>query len=130
MRVPVASCGHLPDRALGLEPLARDTHRILAFKPRPEGQRDVGERTIADVLTGERVLMHLRPKIARVHRDDADTGITQFVCERLAHELESGLAAPVAAPPWITAARRVTRDRKSTRLNSSHDQISYAVFCL
>src|SRR2546428_2562958 len=26
-------------------------------------------------------------------------------------------------PLWI-------RDRKSTRLNSSHDQISYAVFCL
>src|SRR2546421_3443084 len=24
----------------------------------------------------------------------------------------------------------VDRDRKSTRLNSSHDQISYAVFCL
>src|SRR2546427_1969930 len=28
-----------------------------------------------------------------------------------------------------TCARRV-RDRKSTRLNSSHSQISYAVFCL
>src|SRR2546427_5438530 len=26
--------------------------------------------------------------------------------------------------------RRVARDRKSTRLNSSHSQISYAVFCL
>src|SRR2546430_11124154 len=26
-------------------------------------------------------------------------------------------------PPW-------SRDRKSTRLNSSHSQISYAVFCL
>src|SRR5206468_6874300 len=26
--------------------------------------------------------------------------------------------------------RVVVRDRKSTRLNSSHDQISYAVFCL
>src|SRR5206468_7957883 len=25
---------------------------------------------------------------------------------------------------------QVDRDRKSTRLNSSHDQISYAVFCL
>src|SRR5206468_6424000 len=25
---------------------------------------------------------------------------------------------------------RTPRDRKSTRLNSSHDQISYAVFCL
>src|SRR2546430_11967422 len=28
------------------------------------------------------------------------------------------------------ALRRRTRDRKSTRLNSSHSQISYAVFCL
>src|SRR2546430_9866815 len=26
--------------------------------------------------------------------------------------------------------RRPSRDRKSTRLNSSHSQISYAVFCL
>src|SRR2546430_13280985 len=26
--------------------------------------------------------------------------------------------------------QRVCRDRKSTRLNSSHSQISYAVFCL
>src|SRR2546421_8396976 len=31
----------------------------------------------------------------------------------------------------VTASRwPPTRDRKSTRLNSSHDQISYAVFCL
>src|SRR3989475_2185429 len=29
-----------------------------------------------------------------------------------------------------TAAGVVKRDRKSTRLNSSHSQISYAVFCL
>src|SRR2546430_2058331 len=29
--------------------------------------------------------------------------------------------------PWLLKA---TRDRKSTRLNSSHSQISYAVFCL
>src|SRR2546430_16633018 len=27
-------------------------------------------------------------------------------------------------------ARRIGADRKSTRLNSSHSQISYAVFCL
>src|SRR2546421_4079458 len=31
--------------------------------------------------------------------------------------------------PWERRPRR-SRDRKSTRLNSSHDQISYAVFCL
>src|SRR2546427_8517349 len=32
-------------------------------------------------------------------------------------------------PPDRVAPRRA-RDRKSTRLNSSHSQISYAVFCL
>src|SRR2546430_6007701 len=32
-------------------------------------------------------------------------------------------SAPQAGPAW-------SRDRKSTRLNSSHSQISYAVFCL
>src|SRR2546421_12984426 len=30
----------------------------------------------------------------------------------------------------LTFHRHVALDRKSTRLNSSHDQISYAVFCL
>src|SRR2546430_13301247 len=29
-----------------------------------------------------------------------------------------------------SVAEQVARDRKSTRLNSSHSQISYAVFCL
>src|SRR2546430_3587803 len=32
--------------------------------------------------------------------------------------------------PAETARQRVALDRKSTRLNSSHSQISYAVFCL
>src|SRR2546427_7960052 len=33
--------------------------------------------------------------------------------------------------PWWSLRRwPVTLDRKSTRLNSSHSQISYAVFCL
>src|SRR2546427_2703634 len=30
----------------------------------------------------------------------------------------------------LSFARELARDRKSTRLNSSHSQISYAVFCL
>src|SRR2546430_7000547 len=34
------------------------------------------------------------------------------------------------APARQGADRRGQRDRKSTRLNSSHSQISYAVFCL
>src|SRR2546421_4079496 len=40
-----------------------------------------------------------------------------------------------ATSPWSTSRGAIfpgtsLRDRKSTRLNSSHDQISYAVFCL
>src|SRR5206468_10611231 len=40
--------------------------------------------------------------------------------------------SPVHLTPteFALLARLVRRDRKSTRLNSSHDQISYAVFCL
>src|SRR5712664_4718337 len=40
----------------------------------------------------------------------------------------------LTAPPWsvrdssLSARAESGRDRKSTRLNSSHDQISYAVF--
>src|SRR2546428_6374599 len=31
---------------------------------------------------------------------------------------------------FVTSIKSREQDRKSTRLNSSHDQISYAVFCL
>src|SRR5206468_5370104 len=66
----------------------------------------------------------------------ADSGMT---C------IENGFAQPVqaqvrttSAEPVVSANSKTTecrpdvkeRDRKSTRLNSSHDQISYAVFCL
>src|SRR5690606_41202507 len=36
----------------------------------------------------------------------------------------------VAAPVAVERHREALRDRKSTRLNSSHVKISYAVFCL
>src|SRR2546430_5968792 len=43
-------------------------------------------------------------------------------------------AAVVSTGPWggqvLLFLRGGERDRKSTRLNSSHSQISYAVFCL
>src|SRR5206468_9095342 len=45
-----------------------------------------------------------------------------------AEEHDGGVArAASAAEPHLGLAER---DQKSTRLNSSHDQISYAVFCL
>src|SRR5258708_23810717 len=43
-------------------------------------------------------------------------------------EVWTGLQEKLAAP--LGASERAARDRKSTRLNSSHQIISYAVFCL
>src|SRR3989442_13373160 len=45
---------------------------------------------------------------------------------------ETGLPHPVAQIQRVAAVheQRVRLDRKSTRLNSSHVRISYAVFCL
>src|SRR5688572_32386876 len=48
------------------------------------------------------------------------TGVEKRVGRGVAHPAES------SSPPRILG----TLDRKSTRLNSSHSQISYAVFCL
>src|SRR2546430_13433558 len=44
-------------------------------------------------------------------------------CDARGNKLQP-LAKPVPKPPY-----RRSKDRKSTRLNSSHSQISYAVFC-
>src|SRR2546428_5969709 len=94
------------------------------------------------------------------NRPDARSGLIELVqirgarlhrIERAAQhpddEIEAAVAVQVAGRGRVVAARlerrswwkwnpvaveigMAARDRKSTRLNSSHDQISYAVFCL
>src|SRR2546430_8727238 len=49
---------------------------------------------------------------------------------RLAPRLLDEVAYPSEAPLPDGAPISMIRDRKSTRLNSSHSQISYAAFCL
>src|SRR2546428_9343980 len=41
-----------------------------------------------------------------------------------------GLSVPLIWLTTLLTTLAIVLDRKSTRLNSSHDQISYAVFCL
>src|SRR2546428_1141476 len=56
---------------------------------------------------------------------------TLFPYTTLFRSSPSGAVAPTSprrSSPAPSARARI--DRKSTRLNSSHDQISYAVFCL
>src|SRR2546427_3592697 len=59
-------------------------------------------------------------------------GASHFVLAARLHSPEGGgQLAPLEVPVLGSRLRRVhSRDRKSTRLNSSHSQISYAVFCL
>src|SRR2546427_7386043 len=64
-------------------------------------------------------------ELARIFRSGATAGtrvvpIDSTVYVRLTLETHPG--------GWMGG--RLYRDRKSTRLNSSHSQISYAVFCL
>src|SRR5256886_9892057 len=50
--------------------------------------------------------------------------------ERLLAERHIALLAGTAFGRYAAPRAAARRDRKSTRLNSSHSQISYAVFCL
>src|SRR2546430_2843353 len=72
----------------------------------------------ADPVTGEGIYYALRS--AELFADAYLTGTPldyeQRWREDFGHELQR--------------ASQMRRDRKSTRLNSSHSQISYAVFCL
>src|SRR5690606_40415548 len=48
----------------------------------------------------------------------------------LAHQPDDCVDHPKALPIRPLTHKREVQDRKSTRLNSSHVKISYAVFCL
>src|SRR2546428_4877053 len=87
------------------------------------------------------------------HRDDVLLGERHDLTRRVTERLQDGLRVlaflwhprgipglrrgvlrrmgdDLKLPDPRHVDRREEADRKSTRLNSSHDQISYAVFCL
>src|SRR5438128_9233621 len=61
---------------------------------------------------------------------EANTSPGNYVAENGSWWIVGGTSD--AAPQWAGLAAELAqqRDRKSTRLNSSHGSISYAVFCL
>src|SRR2546422_8528802 len=73
---------------------------------------------------------HARYERARVFRFevvDVRPGAVQIAIDRMARAMHEVVGEPGVADH---GACDVIQDRKSTRLNSSHGYISYAVFCL
>src|SRR2546427_5681788 len=92
------------------------------MEQRPEPKLAVGT---LGVLAAAKLLLHLA---AINHYGYFRDELYYLAC---AGHLDWGYVDhPPLSIALLAAVRVAQRDRKSTRLNSSHSQISYAVFCL
>src|SRR2546427_6162319 len=72
------------------------------------------------------VVSALEPDAGRVH----SAVRVLILAEQPPHVAQAVSGAEQPERAFVEHDIRACRDRKSTRLNSSHSQISYAVFCL
>src|SRR5204862_1567886 len=78
------------------------------------------------LLFGERSAAH-----DNFHAEEFQAWLSQGVLQRVDHAWSRDGAMPRYVQDAVSAqAATIAADRKSTRLNSSHVEISYAVFCL
>src|SRR2546426_8852674 len=70
------------------------------------------------------------PGIVSGPADAAGRGMDGLFYRLRAASMRSGAARQPMALAYLLQPDHLSRDRKSTRLNSSHLVISYAVFCL
>src|SRR5690554_7587901 len=90
------------------------------------GEQDYGESNMyAVIVTGGKQYKVAEGEYLRVEKLEAETGSTVEFDRVLL--VGNGDDVTIGAP--VVEGAKVT-DRKSTRLNSSHVRISYAVFCL
>src|SRR5690349_22337363 len=73
------------------------------------------------------IVARVSPAASTTAHSSAEHGPTESAGFPSATRTRSGIAEP---PTRFAAPLARVRDRKSTRLNSSHVEISYAVFCL
>src|SRR3712207_8889273 len=72
----------------------------------------------------------LFPYATRFRSKRGECGATLFVARLPCWQYRCNFAAQCASNRQYLENERNAQDRKSTRLNSSHANISYAVFCL
>src|SRR5207249_7628506 len=96
----------------------------LAVEQRSHGKKPQERRKIADERLDPNFLAHVQLHVGFERRarivglpDDGNAA-------------ESQHATKIKVRTQFSRRERIHRDRKSTRLNSSHVSISYAVFCL
>src|SRR2546421_2983244 len=83
--------------------------------------------TVSDLT---KILRQSQPRISRHLKLLAEAGLVDRFREGSWAFYRLGERGGVADIAQMLIGRLDQQDRKSTRLNSSHDQISYAVFCL
>src|SRR5206468_9032897 len=71
---------------------------------------------------------HVEPEVEEEVCRDLGLGVEPVSTQIVQRDRHAELVSTLAI--FSSEAATIARDRKSTRLNSSHDQISYAVFCL
>src|SRR3712207_7445245 len=81
-------------------------------------------RSLRDGVAGA---VRRQPPAVEDHEGDGRDGRLHLTCEAAALTISTRPSGSSDAPPTSAPS---TSDRKSTRLNSSHANISYAVFCL
>src|SRR5438445_11511102 len=106
------------------------------IRPAPGHGAAAREARRADGLDAVRQRSGPGPGDGAADRDGIDRRIRGPVVT--AHELDTGAGgdraqratSPAATAPAVPTPTAAVQDRKSTRLNSSHANISYAAFCL
>src|SRR2546427_6001111 len=93
-----------------------------------DARKDVAERQIVACQDHDRLLYRGRHVDAGVILSLRSDGPSRQQRERNDRNLRRGIHWSLPSP--MEAECALSQDRKSTRLNSSHSQISYAVFCL
>src|SRR5206468_12807903 len=100
--------------------------------PRPPCSPLLPYTTLFRSSTGVQTTWPYRPEKSRRSRIFTSAWFGRSLPEGGGAAVEVDGVVEVAAPgvPLAVHVIESREDRKSTRLNSSHDQISYAVFCL
>src|SRR5699024_12650393 len=104
------------------------THVLRRHSPSPSST-DTSPSVLYTLSLHDALPISLRFK-ARGVRLTSDNTLEDVVIEVPDHEAAVLNDTTVADLGTLTLRNVTTRDRKSTRLNSSHVSISYAVFCL